>query len=296
MSGIRVSSADRVIDRASGATKIDLVRYYDSVADLILPHLKGRPVSLVRGPQGVGGELFFQKHQEARIPGVVDLDPSLWPEHTSLMEIATKEALLSTAQMNTIEFHTWNATVKAIDRPDRMIFDLDPGEGVDWPHLQDAAVLTHALLDELGLVAFLKTSGGKGLHVVVPLTPRDDWDTVKGFSQALVQHLAKTIPDRFVAKSGGSNRVGKIFVDYLRNGLGATTAVAYSARSRPGLGVSMPVTWDELPTLKSGAQWTIRTARDWISSRRQDPWAAYAKTKQTLTAAMKTFGYRPGKG
>ncbi len=294
--GVRVSSAERVIDPASGATKIDLVRYYDSVADLILPHLKGRPVSLVRGPQGVAGELFFQKHLEAKIPGVVELDRSLWPEHASLMEIASKEALLSTAQMNTIEYHTWNANVKAIDKPDRMIFDLDPGEGVGWPQVQDAAVLTHALLDELGLKAFLKTSGGKGLHVVVPLTPRDDWDTVKGFSQAIVQHLAKTIPDRFVAKSGGSNRIGKIFVDYLRNGLGATTAVAYSARSRPGLGVSMPVTWDELPTLKSGAQWTIRTARDWLSFRKDDPWAAYPKTKQTLAAAMKTFGYRAGRG
>ena len=133
-----------------------------------------------------------------------------------------------------------NAMSKAADRPDRMIFDLDPGEGVGWAQIQEAAMLTRALLDELGLVSFVKTSGGKGLHVVVPLTPRAGWDTVKDFSQRVVQHLAKMIPDRFVAKSGASNRVGRIFVDYLRNGLGATTAVAFSARARPGLGVLDP--------------------------------------------------------
>ena len=291
--GIRVSSPERVIDASSGATKLDLVRYYDSVADLILPHLVGRPVSLVRGPSGVDGELFFQKHMEAKIAGVTLLDASLWPGHAALIAIETKEALLSAAQFNTIELHTWNAVVGAIDKPDRMVFDLDPGEGVSWTHVKEAAALTRALLDALGLVSFLKTSGGKGLHVVVPLAPRADWDTVKGFSQAIVQHLAKTIPDRFVAKLGPANRVGKVFVDYLRNGHGATTAIAFSARSRPGLGVSVPIAWDQLDVLTSGAQWTIATARDWWSLQKTNPWAAYPKTKQTLTAAMKRLGYRP---
>jgi bifunctional non-homologous end joining protein LigD len=294
VSNVKVSSPDRVIDVQSNATKLELVRYYDSVADLILPHLKGRPVSLVRGPTGVAGELFFQKHLDAKIAGVTELDASLWPEHAALMEINTKEALLSAAQMNTIEFHTWNAKSRTIDKPDRMVFDLDPGEGLKWQQVQEAAALTHALLDELEVVSFLKTSGGKGLHIVVPLTPRADWDTVKGFSQAVVQHLAKTIPDRFVAKSGPSNRVGKIFVDYLRNGHGATTATAFSARARPGLGVSMPVGWEDLPTLKSGGQWTIATAREYLSFQKTDPWTDYAKTRQTLTAAMKQLGYKPG--
>ena len=169
----------------------------------------------------------------------------------------TAEALVSAAQMNVIEFHTWNSTIRNIDKPDRMVFDLDPGEGVAWTHVQEAALLTRALLTELGLASWLKTSGGKGLHVVVPLAPRLDYDTVKDFSQAIVQHLAQTIPARFVAKSGPANRVGRIFVDYLRNGHGATTAAAFSARARPGLGVSMPVAWEQLATLKSGAQWTI---------------------------------------
>ena len=291
VSGVRVSSPERVIDGSTGTTKLDLVRFYDSVADRMLPHLKGRPVSLVRGPAGVAGELFFQKHMEAKIAGVTLLDPAVWPGHTALIEVDTREALLSAAQFNTIEFHTWNAKSRAIDTPDRMIFDLDPGEGVKWPQIQEAATLTRALLDELGLRSFLKTSGGKGLHVVVPLAPRADWDTVKGFSQAVVQHLAKTIPDRFVAKQGGSNRIGKIFVDYIRNGHGATTAAAFSARARPGMGVSIPVSWDALGDLKSGAHWTVATARDYLSFEQVDPWADYGSTKQSLTPPMKRLGY-----
>jgi len=292
--GIRVSHGERVIDAGSGLTKLDLVRYYESVADFILPHLKGRPVSLVRGPQGVAGQLFFQKHGEKiGIPGITELDPGLWPGHASLLEVANARALAGAAQLNVIEFHTWNSTRKAIDFPDRMIFDLDPGEGTTWAHIQEAAVLTHALLDQLGLQSWLKTSGGKGLHVVVPLAPRLDYDTVNAFSKAIVQHLAKTIPSRFVARSGPANRVGKLFVDYLRNGHGATTAAAFSARARPGLGVSMPVSWDDLKNLKSGAHWTIATAREHLSFQNTDPWAAYWKTKQSLLKPMRVLGFTP---
>ena len=153
------------------------------------------------------------------------------------------------------------------------------------------------LLTELGLASWLKTSGGKGLHIVVPLAPRLSYDAVKDFSQAIVQHLAQTISARFVAKSGPANRVGRIFVDYLRNKHGATTASAFSARARPGLGVSMPVAWEQLATLKSGAQWTISTAREHLSFQKTDPWAGYWTSGQTLTAAMKVLGFkaRPAK-
>jgi len=194
--------------------------------------------------------------------------------------------------MNVIEFHTWNALARRIDKPDRMVFDIDPGEGVAWAQVQEAATLVRSLLQELGLAAWLKTSGGKGLHVVVPLKPQHGWDTVKGFSQAVVQHLARVIPDRFVAKSGPSNRVGRIFVDYLRNGHGATTAAAFSARARPGMGVSMPVAWEALGELKSGAEWTVQTARAHLSFQRADPWKDYWSTHQLLTQPMKRLGYR----
>jgi bifunctional non-homologous end joining protein LigD len=291
---IKVSNADRVIDASTGLKKIDLVRYYESVVEWILPHLKGRPTSLVRGPDGIGGELFFQKHGEKiGIPGIRELDPSLWPGHKGLLEIPSTEALVGAAQLNVIEFHTWNSTAKEIDRPDRMIFDLDPGEGVPWAHIQEAATLMRVLLTELGLASWLKTSGGKGLHVVVPLAPQFDYDTVKEFSKAVVVHLARTIPSRFVAKSGGGNRIGKIFVDYLRNGHGATTAAAFSARARPGLGVSIPIKWEQLSEVKSGAQWTIATARAYLSQHEEDPWAAYWANKQTLKRPMKTLGFAP---
>jgi bifunctional non-homologous end joining protein LigD len=290
---IKVSHGERVIDATTGVTKLDLVRYYESVADFILPHLKGRPCSLVRGPAGVSGELFFQKHGEKiGIPGITDLPKGLWPGHKSLLEVGTAKALVGAAQMNVIEFHTWNSTAKAIGKPDRMIFDLDPGDGTTWEHVQEAATLMRTMLDALGLKSWLKTSGGKGLHVVVPLAPRHDYDTVKGFSQAVVQHMAKTIPMRFVSKSGPSNRVGKLFIDYLRNGHGATTAAAFSARARPGLGVSIPVSWNDLPKLRSGAQWTVRTAREHLSFQTSDPWVGYWKTRQQLTEAMKLLGYK----
>ena len=289
-SSIKVTNPDRVIDASTGLTKLALVRYYESVAERILPHLLDRPVSLVRAPEGIGGELFFQKHPETRVPGLRVFDASLWPGHAQMLGVDSADALLAAAQMNTIEFHTWNSTSRHIDKPDRVVFDLDPGEGVSWAHVQEGALLVHTLLSELGLESWLKTSGGKGLHVVVPLAPKLGYDAVKGFSQSVVQHLAATIPQRFVAKSGGANRIGRVYVDYLRNGHTATTAAAFSARSRPGLGVSMPVAWEQLMSLKSGAQWTIATAREYLSFEQIDPWAGYWKSRQTLTAALKSLG------
>jgi len=287
---LRVSNPDRVIDPESGFTKIELVRYYALVAPLMMVHLKGRPVALVRAPQGITGELFFQKHAERyKMPGIEPLDPAFFPGHPSMLEVARPEGLLSAAQMNVVEFHTWNGVKSAIDKPDRMTFDLDPGEGVAWPQVKEAAQLVHAFLQELGLPAFLKTSGGKGLHLVVPLKKQLDWDTVKDFSQAIVQHLARAIPQRFVAKSGGSNRVGKIFIDYLRNGYGATTVCAWSARARPGLGISVPVRWDELEGLESGAHWTVRSVHARLDEG-NEPWADYGARRVALGAAMKALG------
>jgi bifunctional non-homologous end joining protein LigD len=292
----RITNADRVIDKDSGVTKGELVDYYVQASTLILPHLKGRPVSLVRAPEGIGGELFFQKHAKGTdMPGITLLDPSLDRDHDPLLQIDRAQGLISAAQMNVVELHTWNVTSSAIDRPDRMTFDLDPGEGVDWAHMQEAAMLMRTLLDELGLVGFLKTSGGKGLHVLVPIRRHFGWDDVKGFSQAVVQHLAQTIPERFVAKSGPRNRVGKIFVDYLRNGFGATTVSAWSVRSRPGLGVSVPVAWDELPSLTSGAHWTLQTAPGRFAVGNK-PWSDWEKGRKGLAQPMKRVGFSPGKG
>jgi bifunctional non-homologous end joining protein LigD len=290
----KVTHGERVMDAESGVTKVELVRYYALVGALMMEHLEGRPVSLVRAPEGVSGELFFQKHvvDTRKMPGVVQMDQALDPEHPRMTGIATVEGLLSSAQWNVVEIHSQNATAKHYDTPDRMVFDLDPGEGVDWPKVQEAAQLVRAFLQELGLNPFLKTSGGKGLHVVVPLKPKLDWDTVKDFSHAIVDHLAKTLPERFSAKSGAKNRVGRIFIDYLRNGRGATTVAAWSARVRPGLGISVPVRWEELPKLKSGSQWTVKTVHTRLDEGNA-PWADYGKSATTLTKAMKALGFKP---
>lgn len=287
-SQVKVTHPERIVDASSGVTKLDLVRYYESVAHWMLPHLVDRPLAMVRAPTGIVGELFFQKHAERTgMPGLRAHDRGLWLNHPPLLTVDTIDALMSAAQMNVVEFHTWNSTVQRIDKPDRVIFDLDPGDGVKWKQIQEAAILVHALLAELGLNAWLKTSGGKGLHVVVPLVPRLDYTSVKAFSQGFVRHLAKTIPDRFSATSGAANRVGKVYVDYLRNGKGQTTATAFSARARPGMGVSMPISWEQLADLKSGAHWTVQTAREYLSFQTGDPWEAYWSTAQSLAAAIK---------
>lgn len=173
----------------------------------------------------------------------MQLDPGLDPGHDPLVVVRNAGGLAEAAQLNVIEFHTWNAVRSRIQRPDRISFDLDPGRGVEWPAMQEAAILLRNFLTELGLPSFVKTSGGKGLHVIVPIMRRYDWETARGFSRAVVQHMAEVLPRRFSAKSGPRNRIGKIFIDYLRNGFGATTVAAWSLRARPGMGVSVPIGW-----------------------------------------------------
>jgi bifunctional non-homologous end joining protein LigD len=285
--GVKISHPDRVIDKSTGFTKIDVVEYYASVADWMLPHLKDRPVSLVRAPEDIGGELFFQKHSaKLAIPHITqhaDIDPG----HPPLLTIESSQALVGTAQMGTIELHTWNAVASNIEKPDRMVFDLDPGEGVGWERMIEAAKLTKDLLAELGLTSFCKTSGGKGFHVVVPLAKQAGWDDMKDFSQAVAQHMASALPKLFSAKMGMQNRKGKIFIDYLRNNRGSSTVAAFSLRARPGLGASMPLSWDELDTVTSGDQWNIGNVRERLDALKGDPWAGYDKARQRLTAEMK---------
>jgi len=290
--GMPVSHGERVIDAESGFTKLDLVRYYDSIAAHILRHLAGRPATLVRAPAGIAGQHFFQKHADTRqISGVREFARSLWPDHDPMIEIATREALLAAAQMNVVEFHTSNVTIsrksQRIDRPDRLVFDLDPGEGIAWAQLVEATALMKKMLDLLELESFLKTSGGKGLHVVVPLKPAWGWDEAKDFSEEVVAHMARTLPQLFVAKSGARNRVGRIFIDYLRNSFQASTIAAFSARARPGLGVSVPLAWSELKGLKAANQWTIATLGERLARQRSDPWKDYGKAKQSLARAAK---------
>jgi len=290
---LHVTNPQRVIDTSTGTTKLELVRYYGLVGDLMMKHLKGRPVSLLRAPDGVKGQLFFQKHAETeKLPGIRQLDPGLDIDHPPMIEVASKQGLLSAAQWNVIEFHTLNTGTVTFEHPDRMVFDLDPGDGVPWSQVQEAAQLMHSFLDQIGLPSFLKTSGGKGLHVVVPVKRLHDRDTVKGFSRAVVAHMARTIPQRFVARSGPKNRVGRIFIDYLRNGPGASTVCAWSARARPGLGISVPVAWGELPSLRGGDHWSVKTIHERLDTG-NEPWTGYARAARGLASAMSALGYAP---
>lgn len=287
VAGVKISHPERVLDKTSGIRKIDIVEYYESVAEWMLPHLKDRPVSLVRAPDDIAGELFFQKHSaRLAIPNITQ-HPDVDPGHPPLLTIESAGALVGTAQMGTVELHTWNAVAADLEKPDRMVFDLDPGEGVGWPRMIEAARLTKELLAELGLESFCKTSGGKGFHVVVPIAKQAGWDEVKGFSQAVAQHMANTLPKLFSAKMGMQNRKGKIFIDYLRNNRGSSTVAAFSLRARPGMGASVTIDWNELDEIKSGDQWNIRNVHERLDALGADPWANYGKKRQRLTVAMK---------
>jgi bifunctional non-homologous end joining protein LigD len=283
---VRITHPDRIIDASSGTTKMQLAQYYASVAEWILPELKDRPVALVRAPDGIAGELFFQKNAERlAIPGITTLDPTLTGQ--PMMVINSAEALIGAVQMSMVELHTWNATSDNLDKPDRFVLDLDPDPALPWKRMVEATQLTLSILDELGLKAFLKTSGGKGIHLVVPLTRKLGWDEVKDFSHAIVSHMAKLLPERFSAVSGPKNRVGRIFIDYLRNGLGATTICAYAARTREGLPVSVPIFREEVESLKGGNQWNIHNLHERLAEVGNAPWADLKKTRQSITADMR---------
>jgi bifunctional non-homologous end joining protein LigD len=283
---VRITHPDRVIDASSGTTKVQLAEYYASVAEWILPELKDRPVALVRAPDGIAGELFFQKNAERlAIPGITTLDKALTGQ--PVMIINNAEALIGAVQMSTVELHTWNATSDNLDKPDRFVLDLDPDPALPWKSMVEATQLTLSVLDELGLKAFLKTSGGKGIHLVVPLTRKLGWDEVKDFSHAIVSHMATLLPERFSAVSGPKNRVGRIFIDYLRNGLGATTICAYAVRTREGLPVSVPIFREEVGELKGGNQWNLHTVHERLSEVGDEPWADLKKTRQSITAEMR---------
>jgi bifunctional non-homologous end joining protein LigD len=287
--GVAISNSERVVDKSKGFTKFDVAEYYEKIAPAILPHLKARPVALIRVPGNIEGEQFFQKHiDKLVIPHVHQLPPDLDPGHAPLIALESAAALVGAAQMGTVELHTWNAVATSIERPDRVIFDLDPDPTLPWARVVEAAEILHELLDHLELKSFLKTSGGRGLHVVVPLSRRHTWEAAKRFSRLVALHLTATLPDRFSAKMGARNRIGKVFVDYLRNNRGSSTVSAFSVRARPGLPVSVPIAWEELVELKSSAQWNIVNVHERLRDVR-DPWQDYEDARQSIAGASKTL-------
>lgn len=293
---VSITHPDRVIDTQSGTQKEQMAQFYERISEWILPFLRQRPVALLRAPDGIEGEQFFQKHAERlSVPNIKQLDPSLDPGHARLMEVDSVGALIGAVQMGTVEFHTWGATADKIETPDLFVLDLDPDPALPWKTMLEAAQLTLSVLDELGLQAFVKTSGGKGLHLVVPLARRDDWDTVKAFAKAIAQFMTAQLPERFTATSGPKNRIGKIFIDYLRNARGASTVAAYSVRARPGLPVSVPISREELKGLRGAQQWTVANLQQRLQALKADPWAGYANRQKISKKMWDKLGAHPPK-
>ena len=286
VAGVRLSHATRVLFAEARVTKLDLAHYYEDIADWILPHLVRRPLTLVRCPQG--HHCFFQKHaNETTAEGVGRIDVPTGGATATYMTAGTLPGLVSLAQMGVLELHTWGAREGRLDLPDRMIFDLDPDTGLEWKNVVEGAQLVRSLLDDIGLKSFVKTTGGKGLHVVVPLAPQRPWDEIKAFSKSVAAHLEQVLPDRFIANMSKAKRGGRIFVDYLRNASEATAVAAYSTRAKPAAPVSTPLDWDELgdSALRSDS-YTVQNLRQRLDSLKRDPWADYFRLEQKVTAKM----------
>ncbi len=287
VSGVTLSHPDRVLFPEQSVTKLELARYYESISEWIIPHVEDRPLTLVRCPDGYNKECFYQKHANDRIPdsiGRVDI-----PEDdgtATYMVAGSSSALVALVQMGVLEVHTWGAKRDKLERPDRMILDLDPDPLVEWSAVIEGAQLLRALLNELNLASFVKTTGGKGLHVVVPLQRVHTWDEVKTFSKALADHLAHTIPERFLANMSKQKRKGKIYLDYLRNGRGATAVAAFSTRARPGAPVSVPLGWEELSVDLRSDHFTIANLPERLDHLRKDPWKDYWSAKQRITRKL----------
>ncbi|MBI4410737.1 MAG: DNA ligase D [Gemmatimonadetes bacterium] len=288
VAGVRLTNPDRVLYPAEAISKLELARYYETVAEWILPHVKDRPLTLVRCPEGHEKECFFQKHAPELIgPGLEKVEVAEEKGAATYLAITSLPGLIWLVQMGVLELHVSNARQDRPERPDQIVFDLDPGPGVEWRAVLEAARRMRDRLEELGLTSFVKTTGGKGLHVVVPLARRHDWDEVRTFARAVAEDIARTAPDRFTVQMAKAERDGKIFLDYLRNARGQTAVVAYSTRARAGAPVATPLAWDELePGIRSDS-FNIRNLPERLSGLEQDPWAGFAETVQWIGAAAR---------
>ena len=288
IAGIRLSHPTRVLYPEQGLTKLDLAHYYQSVADSVLLHIAGRPVMLLRCPEGHEKECFHQKHMNRMVPKAVhsvEIQDEKGKTSPYLM-VDDLPGLMALVQMGALELHVWGSRAERLEYPDRMVFDLDPDEGLPWTQVVDAADLVRDRLGKMGLQSWVKTTGGKGLHVVVPLSGKQTWDEVKAFSQALAEQLVKDVPDRYTSKMSKAGRKGKLFIDYLRNGRGATAVAAYSTRARSGATVSTPVEWDELRRLTPG-QFTVTTVPRRLQTLKHDPWKEFWNVRQSITQSAR---------
>lgn len=284
--GVRISHPERVLFPAQGLTKADLAEHYERVAARMLPHVVKRLLSLVRCPEGLSGECFYQRHAGRGFPEALkrweieeasgETDVYLYADDLS--------GLIAGVQMGTLEYHIWGARIDRLERPDRMIFDLDPDEGLDFRAVREAAFEVRERLAEIGLKSLALVTGGKGVHVVVPLTRRAEWPWVKQFARGFAQHLAEANPERYVAQAAKAKRKEHIFIDYLRNDRAQSAIAPYSTRARKGAPVATPVSWDELSSLEAANGFHVGDMADRM--KQADPWAESALWRQSVTKRM----------
>ncbi|WP_322098863.1 DNA ligase D [Microvirga roseola] len=276
---LALTHPDRVFWPDAGLTKLGLAEYYVEIADWILPHVVNRPLALVRCPSGTGETCFFQKHSWNGMGKAVRRRTVSGDE---VLFVEDLDGLVALVQSGVLEIHPWGSTLRAVEKPDRITMDLDPAEDVPWTALIEAAFEVRQRLRHLGLESFVKTTGGKGLHVVVPLKPKAGWEEVKAFAQSLASAMATDSPDRYLATMAKQARRSKIFIDYLRNGRGATAVAAYSTRARPRAPVSTPLAWEELSASIRPSHFTVANLPTRLAHLKSDPWADLAKADQAL--------------
>jgi bifunctional non-homologous end joining protein LigD len=289
VAGVRLSHPNKVLYPEQGVSKLDVAEYYQAAEKWMLPHVTNRPLALVRCPNGRGSKCFFQRNWSDTMPkavGKVDVsDSKAKEEHVAVHDLA---GIISLVQMGVLEIHTWNCSGDDIEHPDQLVFDLDPGPDVAWKRVVEGARILNKTLSTLRLPQFLKTSGGKGLHITIPIEPTIDWDSAKRFCETIVKSLAEE-NNLFVANMRKDLRGGKIYIDYHRNGRGATAVAPYSTRAREGAPVSMPISWEELGKLSSASHFTVETARRYLEKRKTDPWRDFAKSRVDVRKIVGTL-------
>ncbi len=279
----RLTSPDRVVFPQTGITKADVADYYRVVSRWLLPELVRRPLSLVRCPDGVDGQCFFQKHHADSLGEHVH---SITLREVSgqgdYLYVEDLDGVLELVQMNALEFHVWGARTDDVEKPDRLVFDLDPDEGIEWNVLKAAAREVRDRLSELRLRSWVRMSGGKGLHVVAPIRPGPDWAQVKAFCDAFAESLVARAPERYIATASKAAREGLIFIDWLRNTRGATSVASWSLRAKAGATVAMPLTWEELGRVRQAGAFDLHKAIRRSRNLKRDPWHAMHRARQTL--------------
>jgi bifunctional non-homologous end joining protein LigD len=286
VAGVRLTHPDRVLFREQAITKLALARYYEAVADWIVPHVADRPLSLVRCPEGDRAGCFYQKHAGPGVPEEVKRVRirESGGRAASCLYVDDLPGLVALAQIGVLEIHPWGTRVDRLERPDRLVLDLDPAPGVPWPRVVEAAEEARALLGAVELVSFVKTTGGKGVHVVVPLRPEAGWDALRALGEAVGVEMTRRAPDRYTVNPLKAARCGRIFIDYLRNVRGATAVAAYSPRAKPGAPVATPLAWAELSARTRPEAFTVQTIPERLATLRRDPWAEFFSVDQAITS------------